>query len=197
VCPDALSTSCRQPAGKRFVAFALLALVSLMTSLPGEARAQTYQTWRGENTQGNLLDPNAWWNVPNNSTMVFGQQEFDNNVQTTMTNNNGGTTFSTWRWVFKGAASSARTITGNGLRFFDFGGQDGGIYNESSATHVFNVAIEGDGAVDPFQIHLNSTGGLTFGSTVNNQGTGIDILGTASGAKTVTLSGIVSGSGGM
>jgi autotransporter-associated beta strand protein len=168
-----------------------------MTSLPREARAQTYQTWRGENTQGNLLNASAWWNFPNNSTMVFGQQEFDNNVQTTMTNNNGGTVFSTWRWVFKGAASSARTITGNGLRFFDFGGQDGGIYNESSATHVFNVAIEGDGAVDPFQIHLNSTGGLTFGSTVNNQGTGIDILGTASGAKTVTFSGIVSGSGGM
>jgi fibronectin-binding autotransporter adhesin len=168
-----------------------------MTSLPGEARAQTYQTWRGENTQGNLLNASAWWNFPNNSTMVFGQQEFDNNVQTTMTNNNGGTVFSTWRWLFKGAASSARTITGNGLRFFDFGGQDGGIYNESSATHVFNVAIEGDDAVDPFQIQLNSTGGLTFGSTVNNQGTGIDILGTAAGAKTVTFSGIVSGSGGM
>jgi autotransporter-associated beta strand protein len=176
-----------------FAAITALIFVAAINS----ARAQTYQTWRGENTQGNLFNSSAWWNFPNNSTMVFGQQEFDNNVQTTMTNNNGGSVFSTWRWVFKAGASSARTITGDGIRFFDFGGQDGGIHNESTATHVFNVAIEGDGTGDPFQIQLNSTGGLTFGSTVNNQGTNIDILGTASGAKTVTFSGVVSGSGGM
>jgi autotransporter-associated beta strand protein len=162
------------------------------------AQAQTYQTWRGENTTGNLLGSGKWWNFPNESTMVFGQQEFDNNVFTTMTNNNGGTTFNTWRWVFKGGATSARTITGDALRFFDSGGSNPGIYNESSATHVFNVAVSGDGSSgDPFEIYLNSTGGLTFGSTVNNEGQSIDILGSASGAKTVTFSGIVSGSGGM
>lgn len=181
---------------RRWFCFLPLSAALLFGGAIDHARAQTYQSWRGENTQGNLLNSTAWWQGSAN-TMVFGQQEFDNNVQTTMTNNNDGNVFSTWRWVFKGGASSARTITGNGLRFFDFSGNDGGIYNESSATHVFNVAIEGDGTDDPFQIHLNSTGGLTFGSTVNNQGTTIEILGTASGAKTVTFSGVVSGSGGM
>ena len=179
----------------RFVAAAVA--VFLICAL-SQGFAQTYQAWRGENTQANLLDPNAWWNFPNNSTMVFGQQEFDNNVQTSNNLNNGGNTFSTWRWVFKGGASSTRTFTGDGIRFFDFNGQDGGIYNESSATHVLNIAVNGDGdAADPFQIHLNSTGGLTFGSTVNNQGGTIEILGTASGSKTVTFTGVVSGTGGM
>ena len=177
----------------------VLLVIAYLGSSSG-LHAQTYQTWRGENegaNNGNLLNGSAWWNFPNNSTMVFGQQEFDNNTRLVMTNNNGGSTFNTWRWLFKANASSARTITGDALRFNDFSGQDGGIYNESGATHIFNNAIEGDGAGDPFQIHLNSTGGLTFGSTVNNQGTAIEILGSASGAKTVTFTGVVSGSGGM
>ena len=166
--------------------------------LPKTAQAQTYQAWRGENTQPNLLNSTAWWNFPNNSTMVFGQQEFDNNVQTSNALNNGGNTFNTWRWVFQGGASSARTFTGDAIRFNDFGTQDGGIYNNSSATHVFNIAVNGDGDVaDPFQIHLNNTGGLTFASTVNNQGGNIEILGTATGAKTVSFNGVVSGVGGM
>jgi autotransporter-associated beta strand protein len=191
---NSLPSECFQSARLR----GIVAVVAVVWSLPLEAQAQTYQTWRGENTQGNLLDANAWWNFPNNSTMVFGQQEFDNNVQTTMTNNNGGSAFSTWRWLFKGGASSARTITGSGLRFFDSGGQDPQVINQSSATHVLNVAVSGDGdSGDPFQIWLDSTGGLTFGSTVNNQGSDIQIQGTNGGAKTVTFSGIVSGSGGM
>jgi len=179
-----------------FLTYFLIILSGVL--MPKSAYAQTYQTWRGENTQSNLLDANAWWNFPNNSTMVFGQQEFDNNIQTSNVLNNGGNTFSTWRWLFKAGASSARTFTGDGIRFFDAGTVDGGIYNESSATHIFNIAVNGDGDLaDPFQIHLNSTGGLTFGSTVNNQGGNIEILGSASGAKTVRFNGVVSGSGGM
>ena len=167
-------------------------------SIPKQAQAQTYQTWRGENTQANLFNSTAWWNFPNNRTMVYGQQEFDNNVQTSNVVNNGGNTFGTWRWVFKAGGTSARTFTGDGIRFFDATGADGGIYNESSATHVLNIAVNGDGdSADPFQIHLNNTGGLTFGSTVNNQGGNIEILGTASGAKTVSFNGVVSGAGGM
>ena len=177
-------------------AFLVAIMASCFVAAISEGRAQTVQSWRGENTQGNLLNSTAWWQGFEN-TMVFGQQEFDNNTQTTMTNNNGGNVFDTYRWLFRSGASAPRTITGDGLQFNDFSGNDGGIYNESGATHVFNVAIEGDGAGDPFQIHLNSTGGLTFGNTVNNQGTVIDILGTAAGAKTVTFSGIVSGTAGM
>ena len=168
--------------------------------IPKYAQAQTYEAWRSENIQANLLNGGAWWNFTagKTDTMVFGQQEFDNNVQTSNVLNNGGNTFSTWRWLFKAGASSARTFTGDGIRFFDAGTVDGGIYNESSATHIFNIAVNGDGDLaDPFQIHLNSTGGLTFGSTVNNQGGNIEILGSASGAKTVRFNGVVSGSGGM
>jgi autotransporter-associated beta strand protein len=187
----------RKSARVRWTCFAAIILFCFVGALQN-VQAQTFQTWRGENTTGNLLGSGKWWNFPNESTMVFGQQEFDNNVQKTMTNNNGAITFNTWRWNFKAGASEARTITGDGLRFFDSGGSDPQIINQSVATHVLNVPVSGDGGgEDPFLIWLDSTGGLTFGSTVDNQGGTIEIRGTASGAKTVTFSGIVSGSGGM
>jgi autotransporter-associated beta strand protein len=181
-----------------FLTYFLIVFSGLL--IPKSAQAQTYQAWRGENNQANLLNGDAWWNFTTSraDTMVFGQQEFNNNVQISNSLNNGGNTFNTWRWVFQGGASSARTFTGDAIRFNDFGTQDGGIYNGSSATHVFNIAVNGDGDVaDPFQIHLNNTGGLTFASTVNNQGGNIEILGTAAGAKTVSFNGVVSGVGGM
>jgi autotransporter-associated beta strand protein len=189
----------RKSARVRWTWFPAITALCFVGSID-QAQAQTYQTWRSENStgDGNLLGTGKWWNFPNESTMVFGQQEFDNNVQPLMTNNNGGAAFSTWRWLFKGGADQARTITGDGLRFFDSGGSDPQIINQSAATHALNVPVSGDGdSGDPFQIWLDSTGGLTFGSTVNNQGGNIEIQGTASGAKTVTFSGIVSGTGGV
>lgn len=161
------------------------------------AAGQTFQTWRGENTQNTWQDANAWWNFPNTSPIVFGQQEWDNNVQLTQQNNNGGNELSTYRWLYKANASQAHTFQGDPVRFFDFGGNDPGIYNESAATHLINLPVSGDGGGDPFQLHFNSTGGLTFGSTVNNQGLTIEVLGSAAGAKNLTFQGVVSGAGGM
>lgn len=43
---------------------------------------QTYQTWRSEATNNIWQTNDNWWNFPNGSPIVFGQQEWDNNHQT-------------------------------------------------------------------------------------------------------------------
>ncbi|MFZ9933664.1 MAG: hypothetical protein ACO3G9_10780, partial [Chthoniobacterales bacterium] len=163
------------------------------------ASGQTYQTWRyPDAATGNWHQANAWWNFPNGSTIVFGQQQWNNNHYTSQTNNIGGSEFSTWQWVFQGGASSAHTFGGDAVRFFDNGGANPMIQNESGATHVINNNISGDGdGADPFAININSTGGLTFGGSVNNQGATIEVGGTTANAATVTFQGDVTGSGGM
>ena len=100
--------------------------------------------------------------------------------------------------IFGSSGTSVRTISGNTLRLFDNGGIDPYIENASSATHVLNLNIEGDGdAADPLIIRINSSGGLTFGGTINNQGSTVNVEGTTSSSATVTMNGVISGSGGL
>jgi fibronectin-binding autotransporter adhesin len=181
---------------RHFVAFAAM----LMACGISGGRAQTYQTWRGEATSGSWQGSQNWWNFPNGSPIVFGQQEWNNNHYTSQTNDNGGSTFNTWRWVFQSGASSAHTFTGDAVRFFDSGGADPAIINQSSATHNINMAISGDGdSADPLKIQIdnNGGGGLSFGSTVNNQGSDLHVIGSATAAATVTFNGVISGSAGF
>jgi autotransporter-associated beta strand protein len=157
--------------------------------------AQTYQSWRSENTQSSWQDSNAWWNFPNASPIVFGQQEWDNNVQATQTSS---ADVSTWRFLFKAGASAVHSFSGNQISFFDFSGQDPMIINESSATHIINNNIVGDNAgVDPLIIEIKGTGGLTFGGTLNNNGNVLNVQGTTGSATAVTFNGSISGSGGF
>ncbi len=94
---------------------------------------------------------------------------------------------------FQAGASSARTINNTG------GGLSGsiGIYNLSSATHIFNTPIGIDAAT--VQLWANSTGGFTFNdfiyinaNTVEFGGTGtgnISVTGTMQGTGNVTKTG--------
>lgn len=57
------------------------------------------------------------------------------------------------------------------MRRFEFSGADPQITNDSTATHIIILNLEGDGAGrDPLKINLNSSGGLPFGGILNNQG---------------------------
>jgi len=163
------------------------------------ASAQTYQTWRSEATSGSWQGSTNWWKG-SAGPIEFGQQEWNNNDYTSQTNDNGGSTFNTWRFLFQSGASSAHTFTGDAVRFNDYGGNDPSIINQSSATHSINLNIQGDGdAGDPLKIQIdnNGGGGLTFGGTVNNQGSDIHVIGTASSAATVRFNGVISGSAGF
>lgn len=157
---------------------------------------QTTFSWRGEATNGNWNDVNNWWNGSGNSTAGFGILFFDNGNQLTM-NNNFSTTFNTHALRFNN--NSVRTIGGNAVRLFDNGGAFPYIQNNSTGTHILNFNLEGDGdAAQPILIQINNTGGFTFGGTINNRGSDINIGGTRSISGTnVTINGVISGSGGL
>lgn len=159
-------------------------------------QAQTYQTWRSDSGTGDNSWQNSvnWWNLPDPSPIVFGQQEWDNNHLPAQVNS---ADISTWRFLFKSGASDAHTFTGNQISFFDFGGSDPQIINQSTATHIINNNINGDpDAADPLTFVIDNTGGLTFGGAINNQGW-IDINGSTASATTITINGIISGTGGV
>lgn len=131
---------------------------------------------------------------------MFGQQEWNNNHYLAQTNLNGGSVFNTWRWLFQSGASDVHTFGGDAVRFFQFNdtSSDPAIINQSSATHIINNNIEGDGdSGDPLSISIQSSGGLTFGGTVNNQGSPINVQSSGGSPGAVTFNGVMSGSGAL
>ncbi|WP_395633803.1 autotransporter-associated beta strand repeat-containing protein, partial [Flavobacterium sp.] len=170
---------------KRILPF-LLVLFGATTS------AQTYQTWRSEATDNIWQTNGNWWNFPNGSPIVFGQQEWDNNHQLSQQSN---ADVNTWRFLFKAGANQAHTFSGNKIRFFDFGGQNPTITNISTATHTIGNNIEGDGDVaDPLEVYAYD-GNLNFTGAVNNMGSWLDFYGNA--GRSVSMSGSISGSAGL
>ena len=95
--------------------------------------------------------------------------------------------------LFDSGNTSARTIGGNDLAFFNFGAFDPEIINNSTASHIINLNITGDND-NTFQIGANS-GDLTFGGTFNNNGSAIRVYST--GGHDVQFNGVISGGGGL
>lgn len=179
----------------------LLSFVCVLAIAPQAAFAQTTYTWLNTAPDGNWTQgaSGARWNPGGLfDNPGFGVLLFDNNAFPSMTNNVAGT-YNMHGLVFGSSATTARTLTGNTMRLFDNGGADPKIINDSSATHVINFNLEGDGdAGDPLKVTLNSSGGLTFGGTINNQDSFIDVVGSTSTAGvTATFNGVISGGGGL
>ena len=159
-------------------------------------QAQTFQTWRDDSGTGDNSWQNAinWWNFPNASPIVFGQQEWDNDHLPAQVNS---ADISTWRFLFKSGASAVHTFTGNQVSFFDYSNADPQILNQSGATHIINNNLIGDAdAADPLSLLVEGTGGLTFGGAITNRGW-INVSGTTASATTVTINGVISGAGGV
>ena len=159
-------------------------------------------------TTGNFGDGQLPWfypvggnqGDPDNGGSTRNFVKIGHNNNTTMTTN--GRFYIVNTLDFEAAATSARTInnSGGGLS------ASGGIYNASSATHIFNTPIGIDGS--SVQIHSNSTGGMTFNDNIfinantvqfGNTGTGvITVNGTMQGTGNVEKNGtnnlIVTGS---
>jgi len=179
--------------------FAHAIVASLVLLLVGAAQGQTTFDWFNTAPDGNWRQGAAgarWtgglWDEP-----TFGILRFNNNNQLNMTNNVAGT-YNMHGLNFGSFNTSTRTLDGNTVRLFDFSGADPHITNDSSATHIINLNLEGDGSAgDPLKINLNSSGGLTFGGTINNQGSWVDVVGSTTSAVSATFNGVISGSGGL
>lgn len=175
----------------------LLLAVIVVMAWSGEVMGQTDFEWRSEAENGNWHAETHWW-IGSAASAGFGVMRFNNNAHLDMTNNNGGSTFNTHAIHFRSGNTSVRTINGDAIRLFDFDGANPYILNTSSATHVINTNLRGDGdAGDPLLLLLNSTGGLTINGTLNNESSNINIQGSTSTANTITFNGVISGSGGL
>lgn len=142
--------------------------------------------WRQGNP-GVRWNPGGLWDEPS-----FGILRFNNNHELLMNNNVGGV-YNLNQLIFGNSNTSQRTINGNALRFFDFSGSDPKIENLSTATHIINVNIEGDGDItDPLEINPIN-GHLIFGGTINNNGSHLLIYGN--NGFSARFNGVISGNG--
>ncbi|NDE17149.1 hypothetical protein EBZ80_19690 [bacterium] len=143
--------------------------------------------WKRGANNGPRWQPGNLWDEPPQSNIL----RFNNNTQTSMTQN-VGYTFGMHQLQFGSGATTGRTIGGaNGISFNDWGGADPKIQNDSGGTHTINLSITGD-SNDPLEINPVS-GDLVIGGTINNANS--DILVYGNNSKMLTLSGVVSGSG--
>jgi len=153
--------------------------------------SQTTYTWGSSSASGNWNTASNWGGgvAPAGGDII----DFNNNAQTSMTNDL--TAANRYRIFFLSGATSARTIGGSTLNtFYDWGGANPKIENQSSGTHTLNFPIEvGSGKT----LEINPVNGnLTFGGTVvNNSGNNILVWGN--NAKILTFNGIFSGSSGL
>ena len=171
----------------------ILSCVILLTLLTGTIQGQTTYFWRTEATNNIWQTSGNFWNgAP--SAFGFGRQEWNNNHELTQVNNQAE---STYRFVFESGATSGFTFSGSTVTFFDFGGVDPAIINNSSGSHNINLPIVGDDNGDPLLIQINNTGNLSFGGSVNNNGSFINVEGSTASSTTVTFSDVISGIGGL
>lgn len=172
----------------------LLILINLISFF---GFSQTTYQWLNSSPDNNWTTgiAGARWNPGSLNTAPPANNilEFDNNHQVTMTNNVAGI-YNIHGIRFTINSNTARTISGNTVRFFDVTGTDPFIRNFSTANHTFQINLEGDGtAADPLQIETSSTGGYIFNGTVNNQGSPLHIVGTNN--ATNIFNGVISGAG--
>lgn len=166
--------------------FLAMCLLGLTTS----ALAQTTYQWRSEATNGNWSDSNNWWDGGTTNTPSGGDiLVFSNDVQTSMNNDLAST--NRHRIFFSAAVTSARTITGaTENTFFDFGGNNPKIENNSTVEHTVNFPVKAGYST----LEINPTdGNLAFNNTIDLQGNTLNVF----GANTLKLNGIVSGSGNL
>ena len=177
----------------RELAGALLLLVGtafLYASLP--AMAQNNDYWRngvGSDGNWNSAGVGHWWNggaldSPDSSCYLH----FDSNWIPLTTNNLGS--YSAFQILIDSACTVSRTISGNTINFYDYGGRASAITNASSSTQTINCNL----TVNNQPLVISPTGGdLVLNGSLSNNGNDLHIRGPNS--KMLTLSGNVSGAG--
>ncbi len=143
----------------------LAAVLAMLWFLPAPLLAQpAFPTWQGTGTN--------WTTAANwDEAFAYGQLEWTGGGNATSWNDNSTNPLSMWRFYFNG--STAYTLGGNAVSFFDFGGTNGGILSDSSVTQTINMNVNfaDTGNSRPMFVLTRGSGGLTFGGTVNVAGT--------------------------
>ena len=170
----------------------LIFIVGLSVGFCSDIFAQTDFYWRNTASATNWSGAANWWNNSTSSAVTspgFGNLKFDNSTISTTVNNMSG--YSTHAIYFL-SGSSARTINGNSIRFYDYSSNDPRIKNETSNTQTINVDIIGDGdATDPLLLEAHS--GDIVCKKINNNGSPIWV--NSDNGNTIVFTDVISGSG--
>jgi len=166
-------------------AFLAATLALFLAAATNNSHAQAFITWQGSGTN--------WTTAANWSTTYgFGQLQWTGGGQATSWNDYGSSQ-SHWRFFFSG--STAYTLGGAAVNFFDFGGANGGILSDSTATQTLNldVRFRDNGARTGFILNRGS-GALTFGGGVEitNAVTALGIGGSNS-SGIISFNGAITG----
>lgn len=154
--------------------------------------------WRQGIASGPRWNPGGLWDEPPSTSAT--RLRFNNNTFTNMTNNVPGT-YTIGQLFFGSAATSARTLSGGTLQFFEFGSTWPRIENQSTTLHTFNIPFSASTNAGFNMELVASSGNIDFGSaaTINTNGRVIQIYGnniSVDGTnRAIRLTGVVSGSG--
>ena len=187
------------PRSRRY-ALSCAGAAAALTCFTSAAHAQTTLFWRSEAGNGNWSDANNWWNgaatqSPPGSEIL----RFDNNSQLSMTNDLVANP-NRYRIYFDAGASSDRTVNGASPSttntFFDFGGVQPLIQNDSVATHTINFHIANGNTNGVNALDLVAVGGnLVFGGNISGSGDGTGsrrLYVKPAAGRTITVNGAVS-----
>ena len=158
--------------------------------------AQPTNTWDGGGTGNNFSTAQNWVgdSAPNSN---YGTLLFNNTGTNKLSPNNDYGTLAMWG-IFFNSSSSSYNITGNTIDFYDWGSGSLGskIENSGSASQTIslNVDFEQNAHTSRFAEINPVSGNLTFGGTVNINGSnvsGLQIYGD--NTNKVTFNGAISG----
>ncbi len=162
-------------------ATAIIALVSTLG-----ARAQVYPTWQGSGT--NWSD-SANWSV----AYGYGQPQWTGGGNATSWNDLSSPQ-SQWRMYFSGGTTY--TLGGNDVHLLDFAGGAGGLLSDSSVGQNLNMnlSFRRTDSANAMFIFTRSTGGLTFGGTVEvTNSTSVLGIGGTNTSSTIRFNGEIKG----
>ncbi|NRD20790.1 T9SS type A sorting domain-containing protein [Winogradskyella eckloniae] len=176
--------------------YALFTLMLLCLFFMPSAFSQQDVFSRSDVSTGNFGDGQLpWYYATDNNSQ--GDPDSGNSTRNYVKigHNNNTTMYTNGRYYmvasldFQASATSPRTInnSGGGLS------ASGGIYNATSATHVFNTPIGIDGTT--VQLHTNASGGLTFTETIYINNNTVEFGNMGSGS--ITVSGVMVGTGNL
>ena len=176
---------------------------AILLALAPAARAATYYDWRDVSGSGHWNYSGTgdsdyhWWdgaanrNFPTSGGCTY--IRVNNNTQTSWDQNISG--FSCSGIEFQSGATTTRYLWDQAITFYDCGGVYPYIKNSSATYHEIQVGIIGSASF-PLELRVPSGDlGFTATATINNNGQSLNVWGN--NGHTLTLGGIVSGSGGL
>ncbi len=168
--------------------FKLVNLMIIASVFPFSASAQTSETWDGGGGDNFWGTGNNW---ADNSAPTG--NNFLNFAGTTRLDTTNNLSIAGYR-IFFNSGAGAFSLSGNAMSFFDFGGNDPQIQNDSSNTQTINLNITGDNTtdVDTFQLGAVS-GDMVFNGTFNMNVNNIRVFSTA--GRKITFNNVISSGG--